>query len=542
MGEERLSVVRIESNVKGDFAHQLGPCTLLVGKNAQGKSRVIDGLSLALTGQARSAGLGKRESDLMLLAPPGADTLFANVTLSNGEKITWECSGSTAKATRAVWSRSEPAATFLFDEAIALLRADPKRLREALVARLGGSVGRDEIAACVDPIYHDIILPLFRFDNAGAVPLDAVIDASGVLAARLKEERALIKRHLTVYETRPEALTDDEEEELAAMERALTSAAVTKEQVAEMRARRESLATQHATLSARLEALDVEAAPAEGIEYVVAALGLLDVTIERLASLDRGACKCIVCGHPATRAWLEERRALAQSVVDQGAAARAAVAEHGALEQQAAVVTAQIDALDRAIGAARVGVSVDVMRLAVLRQRAQAVQGYLEASNAMATAQQRENALKGAVDALGNVVAVLIDRRTEALQKAISAALPRYQDVRIQLRDGARQVCRLSMVTGRGQEPRDIRALSGAERALLVSAFASAVMAPAAEAPVSMVLIDEVWLDGDSLRAVMRAMERAVSSDTGPSQAIIAVVSYRGDVPPGWTVINLGGE
>jgi len=542
---KKTFVVRVKSNVKGEFEWQLGACTLLVGKNAKGKSRVLDALSLALTGEARSDGLGKRESDLMLLAPPGAEKLYAEAVLSDGRSARWSCSGSTAKATRAVWEPGQPLATFIYDEAIALLRADPKKLREAIVARIGGKLTRAEIEQRIDRSLRDIVMPFFQFDEQDETPIDSVAVVSAELKGQLKTARETLKRIEASRESVPMPLSEEEQFELVELEKAFALGSASPEQLEEMRVTRDKLAAEHAALVIRLEELDVVAGAAEGLEQVRAVHALLDLTISRLVALERSQCLCICCGQDVTLSHLVARRDLAQAKINEAEAVLDAVKARNVLEQKVAAMAAQVDNLDDAYRLMRAADTIDLDRLRELRERKVSLTAYLEASAAYASAVQREAVLKAAADSVQQLVVAVIDQKAQDLQRAVSVALPKYQAVQLQLRDGSRQVCRLTMTPGKGQMARDFRALSGAERVMLVSAFASAAVAQADSGMIPVVLIDEVWLDGDSLRSLMKAMARNVErADGGPAQVIVAVVSFKGAPPEGWTVIDLdnGGQ
>lgn len=538
---DKVSVARVSGNVKGIFEYALSPCTLIVGKNAQGKSKIVDTLSLALTGQARSDGLGKRESDLMLLAPDGADSLYAAADLTDERTVRWSCSGSTAKATRAVWTPDGPFASFVSDEAIGLLRAEPKRLRAALIERIGGVVTQDEIASRIDQAHHETILPMFAFDENNTVPIDDIIRVADVFKERLKDARAEIKRFTAAYETRVQPLMDEEVAELAELEQIVALGGATREQVEETRTLRTKLAAQLAEITLRLEELDVAAGPAEGIEHVAAVRDLLAATVVRLDALGRSECKCICCGQDVTYTRLAARRDLAQAQLDAAHAVAAYAAERDGLERRSASLVAQIESFDAALYKMEGAKHVDRERLRALRERALAAQAYIEAAEVINGARNREIVAKGASDAMQVLVTSLMDARTAGLQRTISAALPRDYSVEIELRDGTRQVCRVGMSTGKGLPARDLRVLSGAERALLVSAFASTVVAGNVDT-IPLVLIDDVWLDRDTLRVLLKALGRAVASDSGPAQAIVTAVAFRGAPPDGWTMINLGGE
>lgn len=540
MSEPKPYVVRVKSNVKGAFEHELGQCTLLVGKNASGKTRVIEALSLALTGQARSVGLGKRESDLMLFAPDGVDNLFAEAVLSDGRAGRWSCTGSSAKATRAVREPAHDLASFIYEEALALLRADPKRLREALLERIGGAVTRAEIELLIDPVYRGTLMPLFAFAEDGTTPLDEVARAADAVAADLKETRATAKRLGASHEARPSPLSDEEKAELADLEKTAAMGGASQAQIDETQEARARLAASLTEARTACEETETRTGPAEGIELVLDVRKLLSATLERLQALDKHECLCICCGQPVTYQHLDARRALADGQIEKASAVMADVAAREALEQKCLALASQVEALDTAIYRMQLAKTFDPTRLNELRARNTAMLSYLEASGSLAASAQRETMLQSASAAMQHVVATLLDARAGTLERAVSVMLPKYQSVSLQLRDGARQVCRLAMTTAKDAPPRDFRVLSGAERAMLAAAFASSVVPHAKDDPrVPIVLVDEVWLDGETLRQLMRSLHRAVSRADGPAQAIISCVSYRGDAQEGWTRLNL---
>jgi len=542
-------VTRVEGNVKGEFAYDLSPCTLIVGKNASGKSRAADAIGLALTGRAVSEGIGKREVDLLALAPPGAGELRASVTLSSGETGTWVCKGTTAKATRPEWSGERGA--LLMDEAIGLLRSDAAKLRAALLSRLGGSVTASELQA----LFPAALWPRWAAgrEDIGEWSVDMIMEAADSIGERLKKARAqkkLVEAKLAEGIT-AEPLSDEEVGELNALSTAAAQQGYSADEIARMRDQAELLERSLVEARTDVTAREAEVQASTGVSQATVRLIALakDIT-ETTMGIVRGhgkdSAKCPVCATQVPLQALETRHAEILTALEtvqnaQASAQGLASALHVARNHAASLET-QLTQVKRALSHATLAAPVDRARLAELQARVSAASEYMTASTALGALTVEEGELETLKKLSADVISKLLDSKVDLLQKKVKAALPRGMDVEIALRDGNRKICRVALRTGPTAAPRDFRALSGAERAILVSAFASALLAEGEG--VRLIIIDDVWFDTETMRSLMESLARSVQSGAGPSQVIVNAVTWHGrtKVPAGWTMVRIDEE
>ena len=103
MSSSRSYVSKVESAVKGAVVAQLGRKTLILGRNGAGKSAILNSIEVAGSGRASDvagrATLAK-DADLFMLAPPGADKVWATARFSGGGAAEWALEkGKRAKRT-----------------------------------------------------------------------------------------------------------------------------------------------------------------------------------------------------------------------------------------------------------------------------------------------------------------------------------------------------------------------------------------------------------------------------------------------------------
>lgn len=132
----------LRSNVKGLLDIQLGPCTCITGGNRIGKSSVLDTVRLAVTGKHP---VGAHPSDLLELAPAGADQLYAELAGPSG-RLAWRMDIHQGKARRSqgvmaegFFSRftAEQRASMLVLDHNSISDFGAERMRRAVMARFG---------------------------------------------------------------------------------------------------------------------------------------------------------------------------------------------------------------------------------------------------------------------------------------------------------------------------------------------------------------------------------------------------------------------
>jgi hypothetical protein len=94
-----ITVAHVRTNAKLGADVDIGPKTIIVGRNGTGKSTIINGIELALTGRCSDIG-GKDVSvlgDLLALAPKRAGRLFAELVLSDDQRVTFQMHGENGR-------------------------------------------------------------------------------------------------------------------------------------------------------------------------------------------------------------------------------------------------------------------------------------------------------------------------------------------------------------------------------------------------------------------------------------------------------------
>lgn len=564
-------VSRLRSNVKGDLDVALSPLTLVVGPNGSHKSGLVAALALPLVGAAED--VGKKGLALMELAPLGSKTLYAEATLhlddGGAEALRFEVSGTTAKASAP--SRTpqvvggvgvDGLAACLADEARALFHAEPKRQREAILS----IVAPDSVEALVRQEVPGAYLEAFDallLEVRAETDAERMVLLAELVRATVRELNAAARK---APETpRPAAPTDDDISRLVARAQEVRGRQERRAAIEAARVRREALAREGETARAEVVAIGVHAAraarqaaapSAEVLARARASLAawkvLLDLVVESVA---RDDSMCFCCRRAITP---EELRiamgAYEERLVRVGAAAtaRAQDAAVGEAERRLTDAKARADRLHadfEAVGVlaredppAREDVApldaavADARRLQAEQRAWDAVRAAGEAAGA------RVDVYKAIEKGVGRALARGLVESVEAFERDATAMLGETGwAVRVQVYDGRRVDCRV------GLELPDVgfrswRALSGAQRAQLVAAFAAAWAKRRLE-PVRLVVVDDVWLDGASLVSLCSGMAQARAAG-GPSQVVVCAVEVGAETLSrveslGWGVVRV---
>lgn len=370
-------VTHLETNVKGKFASDFGPKTLLVGPNASHKSGAVAALELALTG--RCSELGAMPAELMTLAPSGAKSLYAAVALSDGTEARFEIRGSSARASKPVWTA--PNAVVLSREVSDLLRAEPKRLRLALLAMIGADLTGEAVAGELPLTLRSAWLSVFA-SAAGDSTIDRLLDA--VAQVRSKSRFSALE-----LGERPVCPSDSE---IEAARGELTAPVVVQ-------------TSDHTAIDRKIKAHD--------------ALDLIRQA-ERILRASRGRCLC--CGSAfddvSARIRLSEKSAALYSIIAEMPDDAAAIAPSTARPTS--------DRLESLLAA---------------KAAAKAYDSALASANALA-AEARD--MKAILQTLDRVVADRLAKTIHDFEFTASKAIePRK--IKVQLYDGDRQVCRVGI-------------------------------------------------------------------------------------------------
>lgn len=535
---------KVRTNVKGIGEADLGPCTLLVGPNRSGKSAVIDSAAIALCGEAASDGLGKLEVRLMALKPEGDAELFSEVELSDGSQVTWSAKGTTAKASRATWQTTAeggklPAGVLIADEAAALIAADPKRLRPALLGQLDVALTQDVLRARTPaslwPRLETLLGPAKEYGEQSWYETDHLMRALAGSSEQLKGARRALRTIKAELDGSVAALTDSEEAELRDLLAAASSATMTAEEI-------EGLRNLVGRLESDLAAVNDEIMRTATTEEVDSRQYQLVDTVRKtqvvltgyVKAAGKDVVRCPCCGSEDVPVLaLEQRAAEFERLLAGMDSARKFALRGEELRRRAKELNAQRDDAAAKVATAVTGEGVDRVRLRELQERKARAERAASLGDERLKVEAKVNELKTLSKLCQEVVAEYLDAETAKLTERINLALPPDIECTIQLRDGDREVCRVAL------DGRDVRALSGAERAALVAAFTSAVVRDD-HPPVRLLVVDDVWLDPTMIASVLEGVRTIVNADgIGPTQAIVALVEYNGPDPDGWTVVRL---
>lgn len=517
-----MYVERLETNAKGVVEVDLAPLTLIVGPNASHKSGLVAGLELAILG--RSSEVGAQGAEVLTLAPHGSGgRVYARAKMDGGEEASYDVHGSTARASKP--EHKGPGAIILTSEVADLLRSDPKRQREAILRVVAPADVLPRARALVPeaflPLWDDVVAQEKRI-GIGLGEADVLVAAVASLR-KMKSEAAKASK-ASATEAPPEAPSPAA---IQAMKTQIAQARALADARRKAEGARARLATVEAQIARAQGAIASEGLPSpQAIDTATKRLGVAEAA---RGLNDERAPRCVCCG-ASRQSWeLEEAAARLERARARLAELRAAIAsayqgppvaeleeERRALEKAA---TVEVESTDAEGDGALLPQLEDELR------RAEAAVAAREAwDRDRLTAQRalgRADAIAALVKAGERAIAECLEGAVADFERRASAMLG-GGEVKIQLFDGARSVCRVGLATSRG-EVRSWKALSGAERTALVAAFACAWSAGHTE-PYRGILVDDVWLDGEHLRGLCEGLARVVGTEGGPTQAIVCAV------------------
>jgi energy-coupling factor transporter ATP-binding protein EcfA2 len=561
-----MYVKSIESNVKKGAKTELGRLTLIVGPNGGGKSSIVNGVELALTGRASDV-VGRAEVakgiDLLTLAPAADDALWANVRLSDGREASWRCERNTRTGGAREATHSLPNGvkiTFPVRAVREALAGAPATVRAWLVGRIGSTVSEEAIRGLIPEDLHapyaDLIKPLFGY------PAQVLLDAREAAAKQARNAGTDAKAANALAEqTGANLAGEPSEEDVEAARHRVREAAVAASAGSAPRPARFNLAALRAQAEVKIKLyadFDAEAARLQGILDTTPAVNADVVRIRDaltrvlVFTAQKDAADCLICNsavpHGAHAAMLQRAETLT----------RAAQGDVVAVEAQARlglVQTALADAQGRAEEAVRGfrDAEAEDARIAALPEAA-ASQG--DALAALRAAEEQVRALEGARAAWSNVRAAkarardlsarqrvyadlhtaiedaivgVLDRARSGFAKKVQSYLPAEDAFDLVLDDNGKDVCKFGFTRDGVLHT----ALSGAEWARLTLALAAAVTSDE-EADLAVLTPEDRAFDPETLASVMRALGNA------PGQVLLcSPVAPAGRTPKGWTIIDL---
>lgn len=559
----RPRVEKVESNLKSGVVAQPGQKTLILGKNGIGKSAIVNAIELAGTGKASDVAgrsLLAKDADLFMLAPPGAEKVWATVRFTGEGKpsSSWELSkGHRAKL-------SGLAISFPLRDVQEALLGSPETARKWIL-QMGGSVEWGEVLSLVPDSLHKHLASIVGF--AGG---ESAHNATNILPGALEESRRRVREaNATAKAARTlsaPAQPPPTAQDFTALETIIGI----------WRARGdESSAPQASALEALREAAAAAVVNVAGLqtravtlEQELAALPQpppLDVPRAGLTVIDAlvklGAKECAICGAPVKPLDLANRAARGRQRID------------GALqaEEQRRAIRRQLGAaLDDLQGARR---ERDRLGTELARAEKHEVEREKEVSPPpdldLASAEEKlrslhslkagweaskrseERALAAERDAtewgqlseaLAKALGTLVEKARSAFCTRVQKFLPPSDLFGLDLLDGEREVLRVGLLRLSSDRMVLHAALSGAEWARVTAALA---LATAPETGPCVVCPEERAFDPATLSGVLDAFDAALggeNTDPNAPQIIVTSPVPPTQIPNGWTVIQLGEE
>ncbi len=556
-------VQRVRSNVKsGDgmlWDVELGEKTLIVGANGKGKSRVVNAVELALTGRASDlAGRADvaREADLLALAPGRRANLFAEATLSTGEKalfaVEYVGDGKARKADHdvPVWfAKQELLPVRAVREA--MLGSADTACRQFL--KWAGAGAQRDLADMVSPSLHGHLQRL--------VVLTPGVGVDGLeVAARKKklEANASVKAFEAALASGGVSQAPPAEEDIVSAQEACAGArkVLVAAQAAQMR---HHAAQRKEQLAQTIGALEAEVATATGmysqwehyvggLEKPVGNMATAQALLELLTfTIVGNDADCLMCGAQPGAEHLRQRHAQVNAAL--GAKMKAANDYAGAvanlsaakiqMESASTKLAYARHAYDTATEGGDDAGGVDYATAAAACDAAEAQLRRLQGAQAawrsyrtlmtqLDTARTDAAAWKALEDALAQAGRLLLTDVLATFTGKVQSFLPSTDIFGMALSEGAREVFH----AGFDRSGALHTALSGAEWARLTLAMSAAILPPGAT--LAVLTPEERAFDPKTLAAVMRALSAA------PGQVILtSPIPPYGKTPAGWTVVEL---
>jgi len=559
-----VHVHRVRSNVKsGDgllWEVELGEKTLIVGANGKGKSRVVNAVELALTGRASDlAGRADvaREADLLALAPGRRANLFAEATLSTGEKavfaVEYVGDGKARKADHdvPVW--------FAKQELLPV-----RSVREAMLGSADTACRQflKWAGASAQRNLTDMLSPSLHGHYQRLTVLNPGVGVDGLEAAARKkklEANASVKALEATLASGGVTQAAPSDADIAAAQE--TASAARKVLVAAQAAQfRRNAAQRKEQLAQTISVLESDAATAEGVfaqwrdhvatlEKPSGSTTTAQSLLELLAfTISGGDADCIMCGAQPGVEHLRQRHAAVNAAL--GAKMKAASDYAGAVTNLN-MAKVQMESAQSKLAYARnaysaategdedEGGGVDFATAAAACDAAENALRQLQSAQAawrsyrtlmtqLDTARTDASSWKSLEDALSQAGRLLLTDALAAFTGKVQSFLPSTDIFGMALSEGAREVFH----AGFDRSGALHTALSGAEWARLTLAMSAAILPM--DATLAVLTPEERAFDPKTLAAVMRALSSA------PGQVILtSPIPPHGKTPAGWTVVEL---
>src|SRR3990172_1842253 len=520
----RPTVDKVESSIKGGVKAKLGRKTLVLGANGLGKSAIVNAVELAGTGKTSDvAGRSvlAKDADLFMLAPPGTDHVSARAHLSEGAGMAaWELKkGHRAKRTgpeiafplrgveEALLGSAETARKWVLQHGTPFSWSDVIMLVPASLQPRLASLGRDPDPASSLTSALEKARAEVRTCNASAKTLRSLSPPSQ--PPPNPQEISALEAIVSAWQARKGA-DSTSESAVAILKEALETR---RGQISSLEGRSSKLQGHFARCPICEGKVDLEAMKtkcATGKAKIAQLSELADKRLELVRTQD---------------AILSELR-MARRGADT-LATEFARAEKAVKKDDSPVPAMSLDAAQ-----------AQLRSLAILKAGWDASQ---RAEERALAAESDAHEWSQLADALSKALGVLVEKACAGFVKKVQRYLPREDLFGVQLLDGEREILRVGLMRLAGDHMVLHAALSGAEWARVTAALALAV-APTSGACV--VCPEERAFDPDTLSSVLAAFGAALDDVMGRGdgpQVIVTSPNPPREVPPGWTVIDLGG-
>lgn len=549
-----MHITHVRTNAKVGADSELGPKTLIVGKNGSGKSTIINAVELALTSRVSDIA-GRvdvaREADVMALAPAGQN-LFAEVTFDNEKHASYIVEGSTAKAKKAVVNRPDEAK---HDEVLPIrtlkeaVLGSAQTARKYLLSKVAGDVTREYVAELMPDAKTRILWEQSAAQTPKSVSTpDVLVTVMEKAAAQQRECNATAKTQREVAKSVGGGrAAPPSKAEMDAAKKARDAARETWQKVVAS----QSSSDNKAKLTAALDQLVAEAEQAvekaamlavkvANADQPIPAHPVFPHVCETLkASITEGAC--LACGNEDTSQMPEALSAIESMLADfqkKSASLTALTAQAASAQKFADAMVERVDELERSIAgltdADVPDVSVEDAKAALdkaeaaltdLKVVADAWATTRKAESAALEAEERAEEWKALKAACEFAVAVVLGKALTDFVNRVQQNLPDGDVFDLRLNDGEREVVQFGLT----RDGHLHTALSGAEWARVMAAMAEACVG---DEQFAVLVPEERAFDPETLTEVLTAFGKT------RHQVIIASPVAPKKVPKGWTVVK----
>lgn len=525
------------TNLKApSLEHDLGPRTLIVGRNGTQKTATINAVELALSGSCSYVAgrdFASRGVDLLALMPARQGVLEAVATLDNGEVCSY------SMATRSAGATTEP-----IESRPASIGADPFPVRTILEALASADkaytffiqhapITHDDVLTHIPGALHAMYRSAAGLDHDEKFrpgPIAALLGARTVVTARVKDAtanaRAAEKQIQVAGLAAPPTAIQlaDARNRLRDTESALTAA----------RGYGEGLRLQD-------QALDIDgqiaAMPVAGIAVNMERAAALRLLVAR--SIEVNASVCGLCMHTVAdgvQHW-QDRFATIEALIaqaDPNPQRASLIAQANDLRNRATTIfqhgNTNVPDLSAAVGAYDV-----VLATVSSMERALGAHEVVQRARDAGLEAERQKATWGQLgDAIVDAIRTLLEQTAAGFCERVQKFLPatdaqgRGMQFGLKLTEGDREVFQFGLVRDGVLHT----AVSEVERIAILLAMACA-MTPSASGLRVLTVPDRAW-DPRTLSDVMAALSHA------PCQVILtSTVKPAGRVLAGWTLIDL---